>query len=169
MQIVELRYIRVNVGNDTIPLTDPEVSMSYSEAKTRKDLIDPTIQRAGWNLNNQTQVDIEIPVDGYNATPWNGITDYVLFRENGEVLAVIEAKKTTHEPRLAQQQTEHYITKIEKHQSFRPFGFMTNGIDIQFWDSLSSNPRLVRGFFSRSDLERLLALKEKILCNRCSE
>jgi type I restriction enzyme R subunit len=134
--------------------------MSKSEAKTREDLIDPAIEKAGWKLNDKTQVDIEIPVDGHKAEPWNGITDYVLFRENGEVLAVVEAKKTTHQPRLAQQQTEHYITEIEKHQSFRPFAFMTNGIDIYFMDNVSA-PRLVKGFFSRDDLERLLMLRAK--------
>lgn len=135
--------------------------MSYSEANTRKELIDPAIEKADWILDDKTQVDIELPVDGHNAEPWNGVTDYVLFRENGEVLAVVEAKKTTHQPRLAQQQTEHYIIEIEKRQSFRPFAFMTNGIDIHFWDSLSSTPRLVKGFFSRNDLERLLSLKQK--------
>lgn len=88
--------------------------MPHSEASTRQRFIDPALTKAGWKLNNKTQVDIEIPVDGHDAEPWNGITDYVLLRENGEVLAVVEAKKTTHEPRLAQQQTEHYITEIEK-------------------------------------------------------
>lgn len=136
--------------------------MTYSEAKTRKELIDPAIEQAGWILSDKDQVDIEIPVDGHDAEPYNGVTDYVLFRENGEVLAVVEAKKTTHDPRLAQQQTEHYITEIEKHQSFRPFGFMTNGIDIHFWDSLTSAPRPVKGFFSRDDLKRLLALKDEV-------
>lgn len=132
-----------------------------NEAKTRKALIDPMLMKAAWDVGDITRVGIEIPVDGHDAEPWNGITDYVLFRENGEVLAVVEAKKTTHQPRLAQQQTEHYIVELEKHQSFRPFAFMTNGIEIHFWDSLSSTPRPVKGFFSRDDLERLLALGAK--------
>jgi type I site-specific restriction endonuclease len=41
------------------------------------------------------KVKIEIPVDGYDTEPWNGISDYTLCRENGEVLAVVEAKKTS--------------------------------------------------------------------------
>ena len=34
------------------------------EAKTRKELIDPALEKAGWNVKNQNQVGIEIPVDG---------------------------------------------------------------------------------------------------------
>ncbi|MEO8392026.1 MAG: hypothetical protein ABI700_03450 [Chloroflexota bacterium] len=98
--------------------------MTGPEAKTRKELIDPAIAGAGWQLTDKTQVDIEIPVDGHDAAPWNGVTDYVLLRENGEILAVVEAKKTTHEPRLAQQQLAHYISEIAKHHSFVPFGFL---------------------------------------------
>ena len=65
-----------------------------------------------------------------------GISDYVLYRENGEILAVVEAKKTSTDPRLAQAQTKFYVTEIEKqpNQSFRPFAFMTNGRNIYYWD-----------------------------------
>lgn len=135
--------------------------MPKSEAQTRKEDIDPKIAAAGWNLNNKTQVDIEIPVDGYDAEPWNGISDYILKRENGEVLAVVEAKRTTRDPRLAQQQTEHYVEQIEKHQSFRPFAFMTNGRDIYFLDYGQSPKRQVFSLFSREDLERLLMIREQ--------
>lgn len=134
--------------------------MTNPEARTRKQLIDPALKKAGWDVNDRTHVGIEIPADGYNAEPVNGITDYILLRENGEVLAVVEAKKTTHDPRLARQQTEHYLKQIAQRQSFRPFGFMTNGEMIQFWDSESANPRAVQGFFSRTDLERLLSFKK---------
>lgn len=134
--------------------------MPISESKTRKQLIDPRIAKAGWQLNDKRQVGIEIPVDGYDAEPWNGVTDYILLRENGEVLAVVEAKRTSHDARLPQQQTEHYVTQIEKHQSFRPFAFMTNGDFIYFLDMGRSAKREVQGFFSRDDLERMLALRE---------
>lgn len=59
-----------------------------SEERTRKEMIDPQLEKAGWYLADHSKVDIEIPVDGYDAEPWNGVTDYCLFRENGEVLAV---------------------------------------------------------------------------------
>ena len=132
-----------------------------SEAETRKKMIDPALERAGWNLKNHAQVGLEIPVDGYDKEPWNGVTDYCLFRPNGEVIAVVEAKRTTHDPRLAQQQAEHYVTEISKHQAFQPFAFLTNGTDIYFLDKGIAPKRLVYGFFSPDDLERLLFLRQQ--------
>jgi len=75
-----------------------------SEERTRKEMIDSQLEKAGWYLADRSKVDIEIPVDGYDAEPWNGVTDYCLFRENGEVLAVVKAKKATVDVRLAQAQ-----------------------------------------------------------------
>jgi len=94
----------------------------FSEERARKEMsvppfvggIDPQLKKAGWYLRDhaeeQAKMKIEIPacpdalcgVDGYDAEPWNGATDYYLYRENGEVLvlsfveglAVVEAKKT---------------------------------------------------------------------------
>lgn len=104
---------------------------------------------------------IEIPVDGYDAKPWNGVTDYCLYRANGEVIAVVEAKRTTHDPRLAQQQAEHYVCEIAKHQSFQPFAFLTNGMDIYFYEYGVAPKRLLSGFFTSEDLERYLFLKQQ--------
>ena len=33
-----------------------------TEAKTRKELIDPTLKKAGWDVDNPDQVGLEIPV-----------------------------------------------------------------------------------------------------------
>ena len=76
-----------------------------SEQVTRKELIDPQLEKAGWYLRDHTKVRIEIPVDGYNSEPWNGVTDSVLLRENGEVLAVVEAKRT--QQRESERQAEN--------------------------------------------------------------
>jgi type I site-specific restriction endonuclease len=62
-----------------------------NEDQTRKQMIDPQLEHAGWYLRDHSKVKIEIPVDGYDAEPWNGVTDYCLYRENGEVLAMVEA------------------------------------------------------------------------------
>lgn len=134
--------------------------MSRNEAKTRKDLIDPALTAAGWNLQEPLQVKFEIPVDGYDAAPVNGVTDYCLYQPNGEVIAVIEAKRQSSDPRKAQTQVEYYVTEIEKHQSFRPFAFMTNGYDIYFWDVGNAPKRPVAGFFSLEDLTRLLFIRQ---------
>ena len=132
-----------------------------SEKETRKALIDPALEKAGWYLRNHAQVGLEIPVDGYDAEPWNGVTDYCLYRENGEVMAVVEAKRTSHDPRYAQQQTEHYVTEVSKHQSFQPFAFLTHGTDIYFLDMGYAPKRMVYGFFSPDDLERLLFQRQQ--------
>ena len=56
-------------------------------------MIDPALTKAGWNLGNRSQVRFEIPVDGEDAEPWNGVTDYSLYLPNGEIIAVVEAKR----------------------------------------------------------------------------
>jgi type I restriction enzyme, R subunit len=131
-----------------------------SEAKTRKEMIDPQLEKVGWTLRDHSKVNIEIPVDGYDAEPWNGVTDYTLYRENGEVLAVVEAKRTSTDVRLAEAQLTHYVTEIEKHQSFRPFGFLANGLEIYFVDVGIAPKREVFGFFTREDLESLLYIRQ---------
>ncbi|HNC59889.1 MAG TPA: type I restriction endonuclease, partial [Leptospiraceae bacterium] len=113
---------------------------------------------AGWYLRDHSKVKIEIPVDGYDAEPWNGVSDYTLYRENGEVLAVVEAKKTAVDVRLAEAQLTHYVTEIEKHQSFRPFGFLANGLEIHFVDVGYAPKREVFGFFTREDDELISSI-----------
>lgn len=135
-------------------------SLNISEKETRYSIIDPLIKKAEWNLADHTQVGFEIPVQNYDNTRVTGFTDYCLYRANGEVIAVIEAKKTSREPRVGQQQVLDYVTEIEKKQSFRPFAFMSNGETTFFWDSVDSSERQVAGFFSRKNLERLLYLKK---------
>jgi len=156
--------------------------MSRNEARTRQEHIDPALYKAGWDVNNPAQVGLEIPVDGSNAAAVQavlarlrhvkdapalyatslppGISDYVLYRENGDIIAVVEAKRTSVDPRLAQAQAEFYVHEIEKRQSFRPFAFMTNGADIYFLDAGAANKRLVAGFFSPGDLENLHYIRQ---------
>jgi type I restriction enzyme, R subunit len=131
-----------------------------SEELTRKEMIDPQLEKAGWYLRDHSKVKTEIPVDGYDAELWNGVSDYTLYRENGEVLAVVEAKKTAVDVRLAEAQLTHYVTEIEKQQSFRPFGFLANGYEIYFADVGISARREIYGFFKREDLENLLYIRQ---------
>jgi type I site-specific restriction endonuclease len=132
-----------------------------SEAETRYSIIDPQLKKAGWNVGDRTQVGIEIPVSGYDTSSRDGFTDYCLYRPNGDILAVVEAKRTSRDARVGKQQVLEYITKIEKKQSFRPFAFLANGDDVFFWDSEQYAERHVAGFFSRDNLERLLFLKQQ--------
>lgn len=153
-----------------------------TEAQTRQELIDPALKKAGWDVTNRDQVGLEIPVDGFDPQAWKqleaklkhlrehgvaynldlptGISDYALYRPNGEIIAIVEAKRTSTAPRLAQTQAEFYVSEIARRQSFAPFAFMTNGQEIHFWEVGQANPRLVQGFFSPLDLENLLYLRQ---------
>jgi type I restriction enzyme, R subunit len=133
----------------------PTPDSKTNEFRTRTSLIDPALKRAGWNVKDATQVGLEIPVDGYDKEPWNGISDYSLYDASGSVLAVVEAKRFSRNPRDADAQLNHYVTEIAKRQSFKPFGFMTNGNQTYFWAVGESNPRQVSAFFTFSDLDRL--------------
>ncbi len=86
--------------------------MPSSEARTRRELIDPALLHADWDVTNPAQVGIEVPVDGEGAEPWNGVTDYCLYRHDGQVLAVVEAKKQARDPNVAREQTRLYVTDI---------------------------------------------------------
>ena len=134
--------------------------MTLNEAQTRALHIDPQLRAADWTLNDRTKVRLEVPVDGYDAEPWNGVTDYCLYDASGNVLAVVEAKRSTRSPREADEQLRHYVTEIAKKQLVAPFGFMANGHDIWFWEIGLANPRLVSGFFTPDDLERLKFLRQ---------
>lgn len=138
----------------------PSNASTLNEAQARYILIDPALEKAGWNLNDRTQVGFEVPVDGYDAEPWNGVTDYCLYVPSGEVIAVVEAKRTCRSPREGEEPLRHYLTEIGKRQGFLPFGFMTNGLNWYFWDLGNSNPRLVAGPFSPEDLTRLRFIRE---------
>lgn len=158
-----------------------DFTANSNEAQTRKALIDPALKRAGWDVENPNQVGLEIPVDNFDANSWKilesklqklkatgglgnielpkGISDYVLYHPNGEILAIVEAKRSSIDPRSAQTQAEFYVDEIAKRQSYPPFSFMTNGYEIYFQDVGISNKRLVYGFFSPDDLDNILYLR----------
>src|ERR1700682_4730538 len=75
--------------------------MTLNEAHTRVQHIDPQLRAADWKLNDRTQVRREVPVDGYDAEPWNGVTDYCLYDASGNVVAVVEAKRSSRHARDA--------------------------------------------------------------------
>lgn len=62
-----------------------------NEARTRALQIHPQLRAAGWKLNDRTQMRLEVPVDGYDAEAWNGVTDYCLYDASGNVISVVEA------------------------------------------------------------------------------
>jgi type I restriction enzyme R subunit len=131
-----------------------------NEAKTRALLINPRLEKAGWNLSDRSQIQFEVPVQGYDPTPWNGFTDFCLYHPDGTVLAVIEAKRTARNAREGEEQLRQYVTEIARNQKVPPFGFMTNGLHHFFWEVGLAHPRSIAGFFSLPDLLRLHFIRE---------
>src|SRR4029450_5405046 len=94
--------------------------MTLNEAQTRVLQIDPQLRAADWKLNDRTQVRLEVPVDGYDAEPWNGGTHYCPSAASGDVLAVVEAKRCSRNAREDDEQLRHYVAEIAKKQPFGP-------------------------------------------------
>ena len=141
-----------------------------NEAKTRQNIIDLRLAKAGWDVKNPSQVTSELDI-------WVGLpegikepehehqgfqyADYVLLGDDGYPLAVVEAKKTSKDARIGQEQARQYAVNIQKNSGKdMPFVFYTNGHDIYFWDTEKTPPRKVYGFPTKKDLERLLFLRK---------
>ena len=48
-----------------------------NEAKTRKELIDPALKKADWNVTNPDQVGLEIPIDGFDPKAWEALKEQI--------------------------------------------------------------------------------------------
>ncbi|EKE05901.1 MAG: hypothetical protein ACD_19C00157G0001, partial [uncultured bacterium] len=141
-----------------------------SEATTRQEIIDMRLKKSGWNVSDPTQVTSELDIwvglpqfVREPTTPYMGhqFADYALLGEDGYPLAVVEAKKTSKDARIGQEQALQYAKNIQKNFGKNiPFVFYTNGNDIFFWDTEKYPPRKVYGFPTKKDLERLLFLRK---------
>jgi len=142
-----------------------------SEARTRQEIIDKRLLKAGWHVDDPSQVTSELDI-------WVGLpegtekpehehqgfqyADYALLGSDGYPLAVVEAKKTSKDARVGQEQARQYAENIQKNNPGKdmPFVFYTNGLEIYFWDTEQYPPRKVYGFPTRKDLERMLFLRK---------
>ena len=85
-----------------------------------------------------------------------GYADYILWDDNGNPLAVIEAKKTSVDPERGRHQAKLYADGLEKMHGHRPVIFYTNGFDIWIWDDAQGfPPRKLYGFYSKDSLQYL--------------
>jgi type I restriction enzyme R subunit len=95
-----------------------------NEAHTRKEIIDNRLKEAGWNITDRTQVIeeffilVENNVVNEPATSYNSeFSDYVLLGKDGNPLAVVEAKKSTVDARVGEEQAKQYAYNIQKEYS----------------------------------------------------
>lgn len=146
-----------------------------TEAQTRHFIIDNLLLDAGWNLRkvedfskdikeyNTSEVKREIPVEGLLNTPsGKGFIDYALYDDNGQIIAILEAKKSRRDVKEGKEQARQYANALEKMAGFRPLIFYTNGFETYIWDDVNYPERRIYGMFSREDiLTRLFQRKNR--------
>lgn len=141
-----------------------------TEQQTRKQRIDKLLKRAGWDVNDPTQITEELKIwvglpEGVTEpqSPYQGFlfVDYALLGKDGKPIAVVEAKKTSVDAEIGKEQARNYADKIKEISRVpMPFVFYTNGFETFFWDTERYPPRKIYGFPSRDDLERIQFLRD---------
>lgn len=143
-----------------------------TEYQTRKNLINKHLADAGWRVGHVTQVIEEFGIETKIANQFAeetiantlSFSDYVLLGKDAQPLAVVEAKKTSVDPRQGEEQAKQYAQHIqEQYNCELPLCFYTNGYDIFFWNIGHYPPRKIYGFPSRADLERIAFIRKNKL------
>lgn len=124
------------------------------EFLTRKKYIDLDLKLLGWVFGDDVREEVELY--GMPNPEEKGFADYVLYGKDGLPLAVIEAKRTSKDPKIGTQQAKLYADCLEKMTGRRPIMFTTNGFETHLWDDLTSPQRKVSSVFSKADLEKLM-------------
>ena len=129
-----------------------------NETQTRIKLIDGELIKCGWNIADITKViqEYEIKLDD-SLPPFFDKTkryvDYALLNKTDHIIAIVEAKRDSKSVESAKTQAEYYAKRIENIQGFSPFIYITNGTEIEFWDSQNYPIRKVLSYHSLEDLE----------------
>jgi type I restriction enzyme, R subunit len=155
---VRTQFEQQRLQNERVP---DRHDYTPNEAQTRQLIIDLLLHEAGWTLPqpapngiNAGGVSVEYRVTGMpNRRGW-GRVDYILWGDDGLPLALIEAKRTSRDPRDGKRQAKLYADCLEQEFGRRPFIFYTNGYQTHLWDDQRYPPRLVEGFYTKDDLER---------------
>lgn len=106
--------------------------MQLNESQTRALLINPLLVKAEWKLNDHAQVGFEIPVEGYDPKPWNGIT--VTGERSGTLrkLAGADACATSADAaRVAREKAEAELAELQSR--IAPLEKEINQLTRQFW------------------------------------
>lgn len=133
-----------------------KIPSEYTEAETRKHLIDVALKEAGW-YDLKEGYNLECPVSGMPLTAdnpkGNGLVDYVLWDNVGKPLAIVEAKRTTKDAEVGKHQAYLYANCLENMHGQRPVIFYTNGYETKIWDdTFYSAPRRVYGYYTKEEL-----------------
>jgi type I restriction enzyme R subunit len=129
-----------------------------NEDLTRKIYIDTLMREAGWDPYgiNVPEYPVKNCMPQASGNFGDGKVDYVLWGDDGKPVAVVEAKRTSRDPRVGMHQAKCYADCIEKEFGQRPVIFYTNGFKTWMWDDLNYAPREVFGFYTKDELQTLI-------------
>ena len=123
-ELLRIQQIKEQHGR-VPPPPDPD------EAITREIYINLMLQEAGWDPKGHNVAEYAVtgmPTgNGKNDGP--GFVDYVLWGDDGKPLAVVEAKRTSRDPRVGANQAKLYADCLERMYGRRPIIFYTNGFE----------------------------------------
>ena len=128
------------------------------ESVTRKLYIDVLLKEASWNkLTEGRELEYEVKGMPLSTNPSGiGYVDYVLWGDDGNPLAVVEAKKTMANAKKGKQQAVLYANCLEQMTGQRPIIFYTNGFETFIWDDLFYTEREISGFYTKDELQLLI-------------
>ena len=129
-----------------------------NEDLTRKIYIDTLLREAGWDPFgvNVPEYPVKNCMPQASGSNGDGKVDYVLWGDDGKPVAVVEAKRTSRDPRVGQHQAKCYADCLQKEFGQRPVIFYSNGFQTWMWDDLNYAPREVFGFYSKDELQTLI-------------
>lgn len=144
---IEMAKLREeNIKNRTYQVDE------ISEAKTRKYYIDLELKEAGWIIGKNVTEEEE--VTGMPNASGIGYVDYVLWGKDNLPLAVVEAKKSTVDPKVGSHQAKLYADCLQNKYNQRPLIFTTNGFEFYYKnDYMNYAEREVSGFFTQDELQ----------------
>lgn len=135
-----------NVKNRTYQVDE------ISENKTRKYYIDLELKEAGWIIGKNVTEEEE--VTGMPNSSGIGYVDYVLWGKDNLPLAVVEAKKSSVDPKVGSHQAKLYADCLQNKYNQRPLIFTTNGFQFFYKnDYMQYAEREVSGFFTQDELQ----------------
>ena len=150
----ELQRLRDEVAAARVANAAQPDRHDYNEEATRDHFIDLLLREAGWDPDASGVAEVEVA--GMPTASGKGFVDYVLWGDDGSPLALVEAKATRHTALKGQQQAKLYADCLEAAHGLRPVIFCSNGFEHWIWDDTRHPPRLVQGFYKKSELQLLI-------------
>lgn len=151
----ELAELRAQVAEAKLAAAaTPIPAETWSEAKTRRFLIDKLLAEAGWLLSGER--DREYEVAGMPTDSGVGFVDYVLWGDDGKPLGLVEAKRAMESIEAGREQAKLYADCLEQQFGQRPVIFLSNGYEHQIWDDQMAGPRWVQGFHTKDELALMI-------------